>query len=522
MDDQFEKRLQFFSREGVVDTFQQIRRGIEKESLRVSQSGLISQEDHPYDLGSALTNPYITTDYSEALLEFITPAYTEPEKPLKVLEDIHTFVYQHLEDEVLWSSSMPCAMKDEAFIPIAKYGSSNSGRMKEAYRRGLGHRYGRYMQTIAGVHYNFSMPDSFWQHLHQLEGSSNELEKDFISKEYLSLIRNFRRTSWLIPYFFGASPAICESYLKGKKTHLDQLVPNTVYGHYATSLRLGDLGYSNNAQASLNVTYNCIEGYIAGLEHAIQTPEPLYEQIGVIKEGEYRQLNANLLQIENEYYSNIRPKRITESGERPTKALHRAGIEYIEVRALDLNIFDPIGISSEQSEFVDCLLLHNLFTESPAITAREESEIQENKRRVVDYGRHPNLRLIHDNREISFVRWASTIFSELKQVAKLLDKSGDTKRYSATINRLAEWIDNPERTFSARIVKEIRERGDGFFHLAMDYSQQHAKTLRQKTLSASEQQCFLDAAKKSHLKQQEMEQDTRMTFEQFLAAYYAN
>ncbi|MCP4412797.1 MAG: glutamate--cysteine ligase, partial [Gammaproteobacteria bacterium] len=357
---------------------------------------------------------------------------------------------------------------------------------------------------------------------HQLEGSSDELEKDFISKEYLSLIRNFRRTSWLIPYFFGASPAICESYLKGKKTHLDQLVPNTVYGHYATSLRLGDLGYSNNAQASLNVTYNCIEGYIAGLEHAIQTPEPLYEQIGVIKEGEYKQLNANLLQIENEYYSNIRPKRITESGERPTKALHRAGIEYIEVRALDLNIFDPIGFSSEQSEFVDCLLLHNLFTESPPITAREESEIQENKRRVVDYGRHPNLRLIHDNREISFVRWASTIFSELKQIAKLLDKSGDTKRYSTTINRLAEWIDNPERTYSARIVNEIHERGDGFFHLAMDYSQQHAKTLRQKTLSASEQQCFLDAAKQSHLKQQEMEQDTRMSFEQFLAAYYAN
>jgi len=522
LNEQFEKRLQFFSREGVIETFQGIRRGIEKESLRVSKNGLISQQDHPYDLGSALTNPYITTDYSEALLEFITPAYTEPEKPIKVLEDIHTFVYQHLEDEVLWSSSMPCAMKDEAFIPIAKYGSSNSGRMKEAYRRGLGHRYGRFMQTIAGVHYNFSLPHSFWQHLNQFEEDSDDLDKDFISCEYLSLIRNFRRTSWLIPYFFGASPAICESYLQGKKTHLDTLVPNTVYGHYATSLRLGDLGYSNNAQASLNVTYNCIEGYIAGLEDAMRTSEPLYEQIGVMKDGEYQQLNANLLQIENEYYSNIRPKRITKSGERPTKALNRAGVEYIEVRALDLNIFDPIGFSAEQSEFVDCLLIHNLLTESPPITAREESEIQENKRRVVDYGRHPNLRLIRNNREISFVRWASNIFSELKLVAKLLDKSGQTERYSATIDRLEEWIDNPEMTFSARIVNEIRERGDGFFHLAMDYSQQHAKTLRGKTLSAAEQQCFLDAAKQSHLKQQEMEQDNSMSFEQFLAAYFAD
>jgi len=521
LNEQFEKRITYFLQSDVIDTFQQIKRGIEKESLRVGKDGLISQKDHPYGLGSALTNPYITTDYSEALLEFITPAYTEPGKPIKVLEDIHAFTYQHLEDEVLWAASMPCGMKDEAFIPIGKYGSSNSGKMKEIYRRGLGHRYGRFMQTIAGVHYNFSMPDSFWQHLHQLEGTTDLLEKDFISTEYMGLIRNFLRTSWLIPYFFGASPAICKSYLQGKNTHLEQLVPNTVYGHYATSLRLGDLGYSNNAQASMNITYNCIEGYIEGLEHAIQTPEPLYEQIGVIKDGEYQQLNANLLQIENEYYSNVRPKRVTESGERPTKALHRAGIEYVEVRALDLNIFDPNGFSAEQSEFVDCLLIHNLLSESPCITAREEAEIHENKRRVVDYGRHPNLRLIHDNREISFQRWAKTIFSELKLVAKMLDRSGNTQRYTATINRLSEWIDNPGMTFSARIVDEIRYRGDGFFNLAMDYSQRHANTIKQKTLSDAEQQCFTEAAKLSHLKQQEMEQCTDQSFEEFLAAYFA-
>ena len=378
MDQQFEKRLAFFSQNGVIDTFQQIKRGIEKESLRVTENGLISQKDHPYALGAALTNPYITTDYSEALLEFITPAYDDPKKPLKVLQDIHKFVYQNLEDEVLWGASMPCAMRDEASIPIGKYGSSNSGKMKEIYRRGLGHRYGRFMQTIAGVHYNFSMPGSFWQYLHQLDGTTEQPCKDFVSSEYMALIRNFLRTSWIIPYLFGASPAICESYLRGKKSHLEQLVPGTVYGPYATSLRLGDLGYSNNAQASMDITYNCIDGYIAGLEHAIQTPEPLYEKIGVIKDGEYRQLNANLLQIENEYYSNVRPKRVTLSGERPTKALHSRGIEYIEVRALDLNIFDPVGISGEQSEFIDCLLIHNLLTYSPAITAREEAEIHEN------------------------------------------------------------------------------------------------------------------------------------------------
>jgi len=522
--EQFNKRLDLFSQQKQNESFRNIRRGIEKESLRVSPAGRISQTDHPYALGSALTNGYITTDYSEALLEFITPAYIEPNKPLQVLDNIHKFVYQNLsDDELLWVASMPCAMSDEALIPIGKYGSSNSGQMKEIYRRGLGHRYGRFMQTIAGVHYNFSFSKEVWQHLAEFEQftvTEKRPLRDFISDEYMGLIRNFLRTSWIIPYLFGASPAICESYLRGKKSHLEQLVPGTVYGPYATSLRLGDLGYSNNAQGSLNITYNCVEGYIKGLESAIRTPEPLYEKIGVKVDGQYRQLNTNLLQIENEYYSNIRPKRITESGERPTKALHLRGIEYIEVRALDLNIFDPNGVSAQQSDFVDCLLIHNLFTSSPAITAREESEIQENKRRVVEFGRHPQLRLIHDNREISMQRWAKKLFSELKPIAKMLDDSYQSNHYSKSIAELAVWLENPEQTFSGRIVKEIRERGDGFFALGMDYSKQHAEYFKVAKLTDEQQKCFENEAIISHQKKAEMERDHSQNFEDFLAAYF--
>jgi len=427
-------------------------------------------------------------------------------------------------------------MKGEASIPIGKYGSSNSGQMKEIYRRGLGLRYGRFMQAIAGVHYNFSMPMSFWQHLQEMEGKADQPVQDMISAEYMGLIRNFLRTSWIVPYLFGASPAICESYLQGKKSHLEQLVPGTVYGHYATSLRLGDLGYSNNAQASLDITYNCIEGYIEGLEKAMRTPEPLYEKIGVKKDGQYQQLNANLLQIENEYYSNVRPKRVAISGERPSKSLHRDGIEYVEIRALDLNIFDPNGISREQSEFVDCLLIHNLLTESPAITAREEAEIQENKRRVVDFGRHPDLRLIHDNREISLKRWSHNLFDELKLVAEMLDgsyrtpnslddsgspRTPNSSTYTKTIERLSQWIETPEMTYSGRIVDEIKQRGDGFFPLAMDYSRRHAEYFKQSPMSDAEQKCFIDAAAESHLKQQQIEEGDNQSFEDFLADYFA-
>lgn len=515
-----EKQVAHFSTTENIRHFQGILRGIEKESLRVSPKGLISQADHPLALGSTLTHEYITTDYSESLMEFITPAYNERNEPFELLEDIHRFVYQHIDDELLWSASMPCAMKDEDFIPIAKYGSSHNGRMKEIYRLGLGYRYGRFMQTIAGVHYNFSLPESFWlEHRKYKQAEDKELQAH-ISEQYMGMIRNYLRNSWIIPYLFGASPAICESYLQGKKSHLDQLVPGTVYGHYATSLRMGDLGYSNNAQAHLNISYNDVEGYIDGLEHAISTPEPLYDKIGVKVDGQYRQLNANLLQIENEYYSTIRPKRVAYPGERPSKALRRGGVQYIEVRALDLNLFDPVGVSRQQSAFIDCLLLHNLFCDSQFITAREDSENAENKRRVVEFGRHPDLRLIHDNREISLKRWAHQLFDELTPIAALMDEAQGTGIHTSTLNHLRSWIDAPGDTLSGRIVSEIKERGDGFFHVAYDYAKQHKQYFQSQQLKPEVQAQFEQESRASIEKQKQLESDSTTSFEEFLADYY--
>ena len=515
-----EKLLEHFSAPERVNLFNGILRGIEKESLRVCHDGLISQTEHPKALGSALTHQYITTDYSEALMEFITPAYSEPDKPFEMLCNIHSFVNQHLDNECLWPASMPCGMKDEEFIPIARYGSSHSARMKEVYRMGLGYRYGRFMQTIAGVHYNFSLPESFWSEHREFYGQAEGELQDYISCRYMAMIRNFLRTNWIIPYLFGASPAICESYLQGKKSHLDQLVPGTVYGRYATSLRMGDLGYSNNAQAHLNISYNNISEYIDGLEHAIRTPEPLYEKIGVKVDGEYRQLNTNLLQIENEYYSTIRPKRVANSGERPSKALRRGGVQYIEVRALDLNLFDPLGISPEQSAFLDCFLLHNLMTPSPDITAREDSEIAENKRRVVDFGRHPDLRLIRNNREVSLKRWAYRLFEEMRPIAELLDAAHGNNRHIAALDKYVCWVEAPESTLSGQIVQQVRDRGDGFFHFARDTAIAHSEFFKQNQLSDETAKSFENETRRSFEQQQEMEADTSQSFEDFIADYY--
>jgi glutamate--cysteine ligase len=249
--------------------------GLEKESLRVNRKGGIAQTPHPRVLGSALTNPYVTTDYSEALLEFITPPFAEPAAALKFLRDAQKFVYDRLQDEILWATSMPCVLIGEANIPIAYYGESNAGKMKTVYRRGLGYRYGRVMQVIAGVHFNYSVPDAFWPVFQELEGASGPLQA-FINDRYFGMIRNLQRFGWLVSYLFGASPAVCKSFMGGKPTHMPVFNDNTYYEPYATSLRMGDIGYQNRKEDETGVKacYDSLDSYVASLTCAIGTPCP--------------------------------------------------------------------------------------------------------------------------------------------------------------------------------------------------------------------------------------------------------
>ncbi|MCG8426389.1 MAG: glutamate--cysteine ligase, partial [Chromatiales bacterium] len=215
--------------------------GVEKECLRVSPDGSIAPSPHPQSLGSALTHPYITTDYSEALIEFITPPFVDSADALSFLCDTQKFVYQNLGPETLWATSMPCVLEGGANIPLAQYGSSNAGTMKTVYRRGLGHRYGRVMQVIAGVHFNFSFNTALWPIYQELLGDQQP-SRAFIDASYMGLTRNLQRYGWLIPYLFGASPAVCKSFLAGKPTRLESFDESTYYEPYATSLRMGDIG----------------------------------------------------------------------------------------------------------------------------------------------------------------------------------------------------------------------------------------------------------------------------------------
>ena len=498
------------------------KRGVEKESLRVTSDGYLAQTPHPQGLGSALTNRFITTDFSEALLEFVTPALGSTWEALQVVCDIHQFTHQQLGDELLWCASMPCRLPADDDIPLARYGNSNVGRMKTVYRRGLGHRYGRSMQTIAGVHFNYSLPESFWPVYRDILAEDVD-ESDFRSTHYLGLVRNFRRYGWIILYLFGASPALCKSFGAGRVLSMPELNPETLYEPYGTSLRMSDLGYNNKTQAGISISLNRLDEYIRDLSAAIRTPEPAYEKIGIIRDGEYQQLSTNKLQIENEYYSPIRPKRVARSGERPTAALRRGGVEYVEIRSLDLNISDPAGVNQNAMRFIEAFLIFCLLEESPPFNTESFDEALQNQALTAKRGREPELRLRRDGKPIALSDWAREIVEKVAAVADLIDRDEGYGCYRDAVSLAASQVADPESTPSARLLQELRDSNCSFFEFALDLARRHKDYFSSITPMPPEraEQMEKEAAE-SVQRQLDIEAADDISFEDYLARYFAS
>lgn len=496
-------------------------KGLEKESLRVTPSGDLAQTPHPPALGSALTHPSLTTDYSEALLEFITPPFADVRQTLATLHDLHTFVYRNIGDEMLWATSMPCVVGGDASIPIARYGSSNIGRMKHIYRVGLDHRYGRLMQAISGVHFNYSLPTELWPLLQQIDGDQRPLQ-DYRSDGYFHLIRNFQRYGWLVPYLFGASPAVCRSFLDGRPHTFEDFDACTLYLPYATSLRMSDIGYKNKAQANLRVSYDNLSRYVDDLTHAIQTPDPDYMAIGVQADGEWRQLNGNVLQIENEYYSSVRPKSTIRSSEKPSLALRQRGVEYVEIRAPDVNAYAPLGVDEPQLRFIEALLVFCLLEDSPYVDAAEQAELEYNQAQVTRRGREPGLLLQHRGREIALKDWGLALLQPITVIAEILDAgNGGGDAYQSAVAQQRAALLNPERTPSARMLAEMRARKESFTAFALRLSRQYAEDFRARPLSPETQAALERAAADSLAEQARLESSDTLSFEEFLAQYFA-
>lgn len=505
-----------------------MRRGIERETLRMQADGYIAKTPHPAALGSALTHPHITTDYSEALLELITPPLQSPQATLGFLRELHAVVQQHLPvGETLWPLSMPCLLDAaEAQIPLAQYGASNIGRFKTLYRHGLGLRYGRRMQTIAGLHYNLSFPRELfaaWQAADASARSSTSAQpqslQGFIDARYLGLIRNFSRLTPLVIYLLGASPAVCACFLTGRQHHLQPLVKGTLHLPYATGLRMGKLGYQNTAQRQLGIHYNDLAGYIAGVRQAIATPYADFAALGLDDaDGQPIQVNDHVLQIENEYYSMVRPKQVAEAGETPAQALEKRGIGYVELRAVDLDPYSVIGIELETACFLEVLALSCLLSPSPSLYFGEEERIARNQMRVVDAGRQPDLAFELPDGEMSFHRWAQQQLDSMQSAAVMLDQAHGGQAYQQALQVMQQRVMQSEQTLSSQILADTLAAG-GSWRFGYGLAVEHAATLLQSPVSAEMSQQFEQLAAQSHAQQQAIEQSDQLGFSEFLASY---
>ncbi len=523
LDRQFERRLAGLVNARERGVLAGGLKGIEREALRVTPEGRISQAPHPRALGSTLTHPHVTTDYSEALIELVTPPFAATWELQQYLCDIHQFVYRHLGDELLWVTSMPCVMGGDAEIPIARYGSSNIGRMKHVYRVGLGLRYGRVMQAISGVHFNYSFPEKFWPVMQAVD-ESRHAAQPFIDDAYFALLRNYRRYGWLILYLFGISPAVCRSFLTGRDLPrgLRPVGEGTLIAPHATSLRMSDLGYRNKSQAGVHVSVNSLQEYVQDLTRLISTPHPEYQAFGVEVNGEWQQLNANLLQIENEYYSFIRPKRVAFSGERPTQALLRNGVQYVEMRSLDVGAYDPVGVNQRKLCFLEAFAALCLLRESPLLTAAQSERFEANHVLVASRGREPGLALWTGRGALKLADWAAELLDQMQGLCELLDETDASRPYTAALALQRVKLADPGQLPSARLLAEMEGEQAGFADLALSMSRMHRDYFRDLYLPNEGRLAELAAEAADSLEEQRrVEGADTLPFGEFVRRFFA-
>ncbi len=273
----------------------------------------------------------------------------------------------------------------------------------------------------------------------------------------------------------------------GREHPLLSLNAETLYLPHATSLRMSDLGYQNKAQSQLKLCYNDLSTFLGRLYEAVTQPWPAYQALGTHRNGEWIQLNTNVLQIENEYYSSIRPKRSTGRGERPITALAERGVQYVEVRCLDIDPQEPTGLSADTARFVDAFLLFCALSDSPFFAQDGYCQRSaDNFATVVKEGRKPGLVLDRDGQAIGLAQWGEELLDQVAQYAALYDQALGGQAYAEAVERQRAKLRDADLTPSARLLAELHESGLSFQDYTLAQSQRHAQTLRETALPADQ------------------------------------
>ena len=285
---------------------------------------------------------------------------------------------------------------------------------------------------------------------------------------------------------------------------------------YATALRMGNFGYQNSAQKQLGIHYNDIQGYLEGLQKAVHTPYVPFSYLGLNDgQGEPIQINDHVLQIENEYYSLVRPKQVPQEGETPSEALQNRGVGYVELRAVDVNPYSPIGIDENTAALLEVIALYCLLKDSPALLDDEQNEIEQNQAEVVNRGRAPNATIMQHGQAVPIEDWCHSYVTVMQPLAELLDHSYNTDIYSQAMRVMQLRIDEVDETLSAKMIEDTLEQG-GTWSFGSFIAQQHAEVYEQHQLSPETAAYFAKTAALSLEKQAQLEQDSSMSFEEYL------
>lgn len=420
------------------DFFNQGNFGLEKENLRTDLLGNLALTDFPKDFGDKKTNPYITVDFSESQIEMITPSFNNLDKTYNFLKNLNDIVTTSLKDEYLWPQSIPCIIPEEDMIPIAKF-SGEEGRKSEEYRKGLAEKYGRKIQLISGIHYNFSFSNDFLELLHK-KSKSKLSYKDFKNELYLKTTRNFFKYGWLIIYLLGASSTVHKSYRRTCIENMEKLNNNSFYFDGTLSFRNGKCGYKNKDK--FFISHDLVENYVNDIKELIK---------------------LNILDGAREYYSPIRLK--SKDPHNILDSLLKDGIEYLEIRTIDINPFSQTGINLEDLKFIHLLIKYFVLKEEDhEFNENDYTRFLKNQELIANEGRNPNLEIncCKDN-PIKITDYALELLEDIKTNLK------DINLFSAEdldiLNFQKNKIENPETLYVNKLLEEVSKKGYVEFHL---------------------------------------------------------
>ena len=470
--------------------------GLERETLRIDSSGRLSQKQYPSSIGSSFVHPYITTDFSEAQIEFTTHPYVRIDEMLEELNDCFLFTYHALGEigEMLWPLSMPPRISSESEIRVAEYGNSPLGIKKHIYRLGLAQRYGKVMQTISGVHYNLSFITDFWKS-HLSDESSVEARRHKYSEEYLKIIRHFNQYYFLILYLFGNSPALDYSFLdlsRNKDNFLKNFSKSydssTFFLLHGTSLRQSPLGYNSALQEGLSISYDSREKYVETMQRALHTTH--WSHL-----NNKNQLNSYILQTEAELYAPIRPKVNIEMKVTKTQdginQIAQKGIDYLEIRCLDIMYDNFLGVSREQLAFLQVLILYFLFLPdstssssnmSPSAQLKLKEQQKFNIEKIIWQGRNLD-KIWWDSKETSFYDFSLSLCDTLFEFATILDANYNTSLYTRSIEFFYGKFQNPQALPSQDILNIMEDKHLNHHEFGLFLSKKYQKIANDQNIS---------------------------------------